>query len=179
LNSGDYLCTSDIIREIFDLNFEEEIMYGNIINLQDGKCIIGKGIAKSDFGLYDLIYGRINHQACFIKRQLFSKFGLYSEAYTIASDWKFFLDSIIIGNASVRYIDKAISCFDQEGTSTLNRSKAYNETMDVLNKTIPFRILYSCHQLRKYKESRYIKLYDRLVSNRIVMKVFQKIMQHG
>lgn len=175
LNAGDYLCTPSVIREIFDFNFEDEIIYGNIVNIKNHKRTVGKGIANSEIGLYDLIYNRINHQACFIKRNLFLRFGLYSEKYTIASDWKFFLDTIITGNVTVRYVDKEISYFDQEGISSLNRSKAYEETMYILNKTIPSRILLSCYQLRRYKESRYIRFYDKLVSNKVVMRLYKNV----
>lgn len=31
----------------------------------------------------------INHQAAFISRELFEKYGLYDEKYKLASDWFF------------------------------------------------------------------------------------------
>ena len=178
LNSGDGLLHSSILSDLFQLNFVEDIVYGNVIKVsQSGRCQ-NVGIGKSEIGLYDLIVNRINHQASLIKRELFIKFGLYSENYRIVSDWKFFLDTIIVGNVSVKYIDMNLSFFDEEGVSSTNRAKAHEETMEILRSTISSRILSDMRELDRYKRSTVVQMYDKLLNNKVILKLYNLIF-HG
>ncbi|GHT75426.1 glycosyl transferase [Bacteroidia bacterium] len=176
LNSGDGLLHSNTLSELFAQHFDEDIVYGNVIKCSKSSEELNKGIAKSDISLYDLVVNRINHQACLIKRELFSKFGLYSEDYRIASDWKFFLDTIIVGNVSIKYVDMNISFFDEEGVSSTNRGKAHEETMGILQSTIPARILSDIKELDRYKRSTVVKMYDKLLKNKILLKIYNRIL---
>ena len=178
LNSGDGLLHADVLTELFQDNFNEDIVYGNVIKQSEHTTELSKGIGKSDITLYDLSIDRINHQACLIKRELFTKFGLYSEKYRIASDWKFFIDSIIVGNASVKYIDKNISFFDVEGVSSINKGKAHEETMEILRLTFPPRVLSDIKELDRYKRSKVVQWYDKLIKNRLLLNLYN-FLCHG
>ena len=178
LNAGDGLLHENVLKELSAFPFDEDIVYGNIIKLYPGNNRRDKGIAKSEISLYDLIVGRINHQAAFIKRSLFDKFGLYSEDYRIASDWKFFIDAIIVGNASVMYIDKDISFFDVEGISSVRQKEAYEEAMQVLRSTFPPRVLADTWELFRYKHSGVVRLYDRLIGKKYLLAIYN-ILVHG
>ena len=178
LNSGDGLLHPSVLSDLFQLNFDEDIVYGNVIKIFQSEKKLNKGIGKLEIGLYDLIVDRINHQACLIKSELFTKFGLYSEKYKIASDWKFFIDSIIIGNATVRYIDKNISFFDVEGISSISQEKAHEETMEILRLTFPPRVLSDIKELDRYKRSAVVKMYDKLLNNKVVLNLYNLIF-HG
>jgi glycosyltransferase involved in cell wall biosynthesis len=178
LNSGDGLLHENVLTELFSSSFDEDIVYGNNVVLSEYPARISKGLAKSSIGLYDLITGRINHQASFIRRELFDKYGLYSEDYRIASDWKFFLDTIIVGNVSVRYIDRNISFFDVSGVSSANREEAHRELMTILRSTIPPRILSDIKELDRYKRSSVVRLYDRLVGNKTLLRIYNMLF-HG
>jgi glycosyltransferase involved in cell wall biosynthesis len=178
LNSGDGLLQKNTLSELFACTFAEDIVYGNNVILSESPIRIDRGLGKSIVGLYDLATGRINHQACLIKRNLFTTFGLYSENYRIVSDWKFFIDSIIFGNASVRYIDKNISFFDVEGISSLNKNRAHEETMEILNSTFPPRILSDIKELDRYKRSKVVQCYDKLIQNELLLKIYNFLF-HG
>ncbi len=178
LNSGDTLIRHTILSELLTLDFNQDIVYGNVIKIFQKERIQNKGVGKSEFGLYDLIIRRMNHQACFIKRDLFDRFGLYSEEYKIASDWKFFIDTIIVGNVFVRYIDWDISCFDTMGVSTVYPERAYEETQKILESTFPPRVLSDIKELDRYKHASAIKLYDKLIANKTLLKIYNKIF-HG
>jgi glycosyltransferase involved in cell wall biosynthesis len=178
LNSGDGLLHSAVLVELFGWDFDEDIVYGNVVKISESEKYVNRGIARSEFGLYNLVVGRINHQAALIKRNLFDVFGVYSEKYRIASDWKFFLDAVIMGNVSVKYIDWNISFFDVSGISSNNRKKAHDELMEILESTIPPRILSDIKELDRYKRSSVVKLYDKLINNKNLLKIYN-ILFHG
>ena len=178
LNSGDGLLHENVLQELCLIPFDEDIVYGNIIKLYPGKNQRDRGIAKSEISLYNLSVDRINHQATLIKRNLFDKFGLYSEEFQIASDWKFFLDAIIVGNASVKYIDKDISFFDINGMSSVRLKEAYDELMQILCSTFPPRVLAVIWELFRYKHSKFVCFYDRLIENKFLMKIYN-MLAHG
>jgi hypothetical protein len=77
--------------------------------------------------LYSLGYIRaaLPHQAMFIKKILFEKYGGYNENLKMVSDWEFYLLSIFKYNCSYCYIDYVISYFNIEGFS----SRIENETL--------------------------------------------------
>ena len=175
LNSGDGLLHDHVLSEFCSVQFNEDIVYGNVIKLYPKKNEQNKGIAKSQFGLYDLIVGRINHQAAFIKRNLFDCFGLYSEEYKIASDWKFFIDAIIVGNASVKYVDKDVAFFDVEGMSSTQSEETHKETMHILQNTFPARVLSDIKELDRYKRARIVRWYDQLIQNKFLLNIYNII----
>jgi len=178
LNSGDGLLHENVLKELSAILFDEDIVYGNVI-LHLNKNQRDKGIAKSELNLYDLTFGKINHQAAFIKRSLFDKFGFYSEEYRIASDFKFFLDTIIVGNVSTKYIDKDISFFDDNGISAVyHATKTLEENKQILLSTFPPRVLANIQELARYKHSIVVRLYDRLIKNKFLLKIYN-IIAHG
>ena len=116
MNAGDTFYNYTILEEIFkNKSYNYDIIYGNanIINGQ-GKQHIEyppKYITKSFF-----IYGGLNHQATFIKKSLFTKYGNYDLKYKITSDYEKFLKFISLG-ASFQYINKVIVNYYTDGLS--------------------------------------------------------------
>lgn len=54
--------------------------------------------------------GSLNHDAIFIRRDLFGKYGCYDENLKIVSDWKWFLQSIVLGGEQPQYVDLMSHC---------------------------------------------------------------------
>ena len=65
--------------------------------------------------LYYLSYTTIWHQASLIKTELFDTLGLYNENYKIASDWDYWLKSLIVNKCSNKYLAFPFSIFDTTG----------------------------------------------------------------
>ena len=57
------------------------------------------------------------------------------------SDWKFFVDMIIIHQCSVRFVDIKIAKFDMNGVSTSDTQKTWEEKYSVLQRMLPYRVL--------------------------------------
>ena len=178
LNSGDWLLDDSVLDNIFSVVFDDDIVYGNVIKISDNGQEVYKGCAELGISLYSLTVKRMVHQACLIKRELFTTFGLYSESYKIASDWKFFVDTIILGNVSVRHIDIIISCYDMKGISSVNAEKTHEEFIEILRLAIPPRILSDIQELDRYKHSSVVKLYDKLISNKSILRTYNFLF-HG
>lgn len=133
LNSGDTLYSETVLENVFTENYSEDIITGDMLRIYSDKTVLDKGQAciRSSEGqkltLFDLFFGFMNHQATFIKKELFSRFGLYDENYKIVSDWLFFLNVIGLHGVQVKYINTIISCFDMTGVSNTNMELSRNE----------------------------------------------------
>ena len=90
--------------------------------------------------MYYLYSATVPHQSSFIRTELLRQFP-YDEDLKIVSDWKFFVQAIIMNNCSVKYIDDYVATFDLEGVSTSNPDKMWKEKEKVLSNMFPPRVL--------------------------------------
>jgi glycosyltransferase involved in cell wall biosynthesis len=143
LNSGDYLYNNNILREVAHLDLKEDIVSGDIIKFSDfhENTELFSRIRHSDITFFDLFNNSLNHQASFIKRALYDKYGLYEEKYKVISDWVFMLKTIVINNVSFRYIPMVISYYNEDGISNGKTNYYIDERIPALNELIPKRIL--------------------------------------
>lgn len=143
LNSGDYLYNNHILQEVFALNFNEDIITGDIIKFSDSYSFneVFSKINHSDITFYDLYRYSLNHQATFIKRKLFFDYGFFDEHYSVISDWIFTVKTLGLGSASFKYINKVISYYDNDGISNSNYNYIDKERTPALIELLPARIL--------------------------------------
>lgn len=165
LNSGDIYANNDVLSDVFhNKDYIEPLLRGIQI------CDSEKGLFRwynqgnRDITLYDLYRDTLQHQATFIRRSLFQKYGFYDEAYKIVSDWKFFLKTMLGGETSF-YLNCDVVVFDMTGISNnpAFHDLMYKERYEVLNELIPKtirddydRLLLMDKEARKYR--RYIRL---------------------
>jgi glycosyltransferase involved in cell wall biosynthesis len=182
LNSGDTLYSKTILNEIFNMNYAEDIITGNFLKQYPKKEIVDKGHAYhrakegKNLSLFDFFVSNIPHQATFIKRKLFDRYGLYDENYKIVSDWLFFLKTIVFESVEVKYIDTTIARFDMEGISNANMALHMLERRKILEELLPPAILAdydyfekvddAFHKLFKYKVSYY---FGRLINKMVTL----------
>jgi len=143
LNSGDYLYDNNILKEIVGLNYEEDIISGNVIKYSESHYNEEpfSKIKHSTISLFDLYSNSLNHQATFIRRELFNKYGLYEEKYAVISDWVFMLKTIILNNVSFKYISKTISYYNEDGISNGESNYYIEERIPALKELFASRIL--------------------------------------
>lgn len=139
LNSGDYLASPAILRDIVSaLPHGVDVCYGNCIQIwQDGHT------AYTDYTHHltgeTLFNGTIPHQASLIRRELFNLVGLYSEDLFFGSDWEWWLKAYFDQKCSFEFMDFYVCFFDMTGISTdprLNQQMSEEREM-VLRRTIP------------------------------------------
>lgn len=152
LNSGDVLAAPDVtIKMIAALNDEMSrdkslndgvpILYGNMIkkDYMTGRIIGKSGV--TEYSLRQYYSATINHDCCYIRRDLFEKYGLYDENLKIVSDWKWFMQAIGIGKVKPAYVDIDVTIFDCSGISETNLELRNKERRQVLEDVLPPAIL--------------------------------------
>lgn len=144
LNSGDCLASSSVVENMFEslknLDYPS-ILYGNMLkdnlgNIKKDRCFAGKDTSFLDFYL-----GTLNHSPTYIRRNLFDKYGLYDESLKIVSDWKWYLQAIILGEEKPVYADIDVTLFDMHGISETNKELDQAERKKVLTELVNPSIL--------------------------------------
>lgn len=160
LNSGDILAAPDVTERMMaaldSLNAKRStpndkidvpILYGNMIkkDYETGQ-VIGKS-GEVEYSLRQYYSATMNHDCCYIRRDLFDMYGLYDESLKIVSDWKWFLQAIGLGNVKPVYVDIDVTIFDASGISESNLLLRNKERRQVLEELLPPAILadYDAH----------------------------------
>lgn len=117
LNSGDVFFDQDTVENALLNTDDEDIIYGNAVKIKPHYERLIKYSPK--LTLYDFIKiePALHHQASFIKKELFDKYGYYDETIKIIADWEFFFRTIILNHAKTKYIDQTICVFEGTGLS--------------------------------------------------------------
>lgn len=161
LNSADCLAATDVTEKMvaaIENAGSPSILYGNMIKCYpDGRKVVDKSFAGREITMLDMYTGTLNHDPAYIRRELFEKYGYYDESLKIVSDWKWYLQAIILGGEKPRYVDMDVTLFDMTGISedSDNKEKIRKERSDVLAKLIP---------------TVYLQDYDRFANDIILMR---------
>jgi glycosyltransferase involved in cell wall biosynthesis len=117
-----------------------DILVGDVISIrEDGKKRYDKN--SKSVSLYTFYRGTIQHTSAYIRRTLFEEYGLYDESLKIVSDWKWYLNAVVLHGATVRFADMFVTCFDRTGISSTQLDLDQAERRKVLEELIPAPIL--------------------------------------
>ena len=145
LNSGDSLVSDDVTMRMTEALKNREypsILYGNMLkDMPGGKAMRDRCFAGRDISFLGFYTGSLNHSSAYIRRSLFNQYGMYDEGFKIVSDWKWFLQAIILGGEKPVYVDMDVTLFDMNGISEKNKALDKTERRRVLNELIPSTIL--------------------------------------
>lgn len=150
LNSGDMLFTPDatelmvnvLMKKQWILERKVGVIYGNMIkDLPSGKKQLDRCNGGEDVTLNMFYRGCLNHSPAYIHKSLFEKYGLYDETLRICSDWKFYLQSLVLGGERVEYTDIDMTLFDMNGISETQKDLLNAERNQLLSELIPSGIL--------------------------------------
>lgn len=117
MNAGDSFYQNDVLEQIFvKNNYNGDILYGNEYQetLPNLFTRMPKKITKKF-----LITSTLRHQASFIKKELFIKYGKYDERYRIVADYEKWL-CFYYHNANFKYIPNVVSAYKGFGLSSEN-----------------------------------------------------------
>ena len=145
LNSGDSLVSDDVTMRMTEALKSQEypsILYGNMLkDMPGGKAMRDRCFAGREISFLGFYTGSLNHPSSYIKKSLFEKYGNYDESLKIVSDWKWFLQAIILGGEKPVYVDMDVTLFDMNGISEKSKALAKSERRRVMNELIPPTIL--------------------------------------
>lgn len=118
LNAGDVFCTADVLERMFAQQCTADILYGNEVVVDASGKRVGycKGVERPAF--LDLYLSCMKHQATFIRREMFARYGTYDDTLQIVADWEWFFRVIGFHNeVTLLYRDVDISLFENTGIS--------------------------------------------------------------
>lgn len=145
LNSGDCMASDDVMErmlEALEKAGSPSIFYGNMIKcFTDGHRLTDKSFAGQKITLLGMYTGTLNHDPAYIRRDLFEKYGYYDENLKIVSDWKWYLQAIVIGGEKPQYFDIDVTLFDMTGISESNKELDRAERKQVLGQLFPQAVL--------------------------------------
>lgn len=137
LNSGDYLADEHVLERVSECRYASDVVIFSVLCLYKNASYYLNPPRK--ISLYTFLKGNLPHPSSFIRRSLFASEGEYRENYRIISDWCFFVDALILHNASYEEYDILVSIFDGTGESisTNNADTIIEEKKDYLTKYFP------------------------------------------
>lgn len=141
LNSGDYLLNNHILYDIFIKNHDKDLLIGWIERNKHGIRILDKGFNTEKITIRHLLRNSLPHQATFIRRELFQKYGLYDDTLKIVSDWKFFMKCIIFHNATIENLNMPITYYQGGGLSDHCENGGTEEWEKTLREMLPQRVI--------------------------------------
>jgi glycosyltransferase involved in cell wall biosynthesis len=145
LNSGDCLAAPDVTERMLaslERKVNPSIIYGNMIKcFSDGRRLIDKSFAGHEITMLGMYTGTLNHNPAYIRHDLFSKYGYYDESLKIVSDWKWYLQAVILGDEKPQYVDIDVTLFDMTGISETNKELDKAERKQVLESLFPKAVL--------------------------------------
>ena len=117
LNSGDWLFDENVLASVFNLSFDDDIIYGHQLIQKNTEFVEDICLDPQYLTFGNLRKSHLPHQSTFIKRNLFQQIGLYNENNKIVSDWEFMMVALFRYNCSIRRIDVPIAVYDLNGIS--------------------------------------------------------------
>lgn len=145
LNSADCLAAPEVTErmlEALEAAGNPSIFYGNMVKcFPDGRQVVDKGFAGQDITLLGMFTGTLNHDPAYLQRDLFERYGYYDESLKIVSDWKWYLQAIILGDEKPQYVDVDVTLFDMTGISETNKELDQAERKKVMEQLFPKAVL--------------------------------------
>ena len=145
LNSADCLAAPDVTEKMLaalEKAGNPSILYGNMVKcFHDGRRMVDKCFAGQEITMLGMFTGTLNHDPAYIRRDLFEKYGYYDEGLKIVSDWKWYLQAIILGGEKPQYVDMDVTLFDMTGISETNKELDKAERKQVLEQLFPRTVL--------------------------------------
>lgn len=131
LNAGDYLHAQDTLETIFrysvpfemmslfSLKLNADVVYGEVIARETG--MMPHPMWRTGPQVHDLEFFAANslpHQATFIRRSMFERYGLYDDTLLYAADYEWFIRVLAHHRARSQYLPAIVSVYNFAGTSS-------------------------------------------------------------
>lgn len=153
LNGGDCYIDNDALKRVTEFGLDKDIVYG------DQRFLTKKDYFEKKYPEQIphkwFLKDCIPHQSSFIKKDLFDKYGEYSEKYKIVSDWEKWIIFIDINKASYKHIDTIVAAHRYDGISSVFNEAHASERRDVIKQHYGSSGLETINPV----VSRYVKLF--------------------
>lgn len=139
LNGGDIMASDTVVENVLSNLTDTDFIIGRSYFSNEGKrCGASPLLSEKDMSMYYMYLHGINHQSAFIRRSLLIN-APYDTSVRISADWLFFVQTIVMRSATVKFVDLFFSDYDLTGVSS-NNVAVLKEREEVLKKVLPERI---------------------------------------
>ena len=179
LNAGDTFCKNDVLERMFSPNSLIasspnrllDILYGNeiIVDGNGQRVGIARGVANPNF--VDLYNSCMKHQASFIRRELFERYGMYDDTMRICADFDWFFRVIAFhDDVTLQYKDVDVAYFENTGLSYHSPELCAKERQQILDRYMSkhmqrdYAVLGKYPRLSRAGENKMVKLLLRIAN---------------
>ena len=117
LNSGDFLIAPDVLERVFTQDIKADIINARCNVSNNGKVVWTTPYLPK-VTLKDLYFVGLPHQSTFIRRSLFTIYGMYREDFRYNSDIAFWYKTIVIGDATTSGLNTITTDYNLDGISS-------------------------------------------------------------
>lgn len=167
MNGGDCFHAPDVLEIIFSLGSDADIITGAHAGSPH------PNVGKEGVTMLSLYTGAVDHQASFIKREVALRHP-YDEKFRIVSDWKFFIEALVLDNCTFYYTDIVVVDVDPTGISNTNGKLDREERNVVLHELLPQRIL-DDYRLMAYIHPDMLKLAPRINKSQSIQNLIMRL----
>ena len=171
LNSGDYYADNQVLEKFKRYAYNEDIIYGNAIIVNENDEEISRFIAPNNIKLSYFWSHTLNHQATFFKKKCFERF-LYNENNKIASDVELYMQ-LIYNGYSFQKINEFIVCYDNSGIS--NQIKT-GEFTKVVNNILPPAILADYTEFIAFRDIDLAIMIRKIISSKRIIRHITRVL---
>ncbi len=151
LNAGDAFCGADVVAQMMADSEGADIVYGNelVVDAEGRVVECCKGVENP--GFVDLYNSCMKHQATFIRRSLFDKYGNYDSTMRICADFDWFF-RVIAFHDEVRllYKDVDVAYFENTGLSYHSPDLCAKERKQIQDRLMPARLQRDYETIGRY-----------------------------
>ena len=120
MNSGDEFYSNDVLKNVVLAISSNsfDIYYGDVNLCYSNRCVVKTYPDKVSKSF--LYQNSLCHQAMFLKKELFSKVGLYNENLRIMADWEWTIKAIMNQKQTYKHLSIIIANYKMDGISYTN-----------------------------------------------------------
>jgi glycosyltransferase involved in cell wall biosynthesis len=182
LNAGDVFAENDLLERA--LNFIEQepnypFIYANTI-LKNKDNSLYHIVQPALLDMFFFYTKTLNHQSCFIKRELFDQFGLYDISYRICADFDFILKVFIGDSRQFRHFNRFAVIYENNGFSAdpKNYDIVVGERTKIINKHFTKQQIADCIKRERSMNSWQTNMKKSLYANKFtygIIKAYVKV----
>lgn len=145
MNAGDTFAGPEALKQAARyLDDGIDVVVGREISIKDGK-VVGYVYPPKHITAMHFYRSSLSHQSTFIHRNILLQHP-YDQTLRLVSDWKFWIEILVIRRLSYLPIDVEISCFDMCGSTYTQVELGKKERTLVLAECLPTEVLQTCQK---------------------------------
>ena len=148
LNSGDCYVSDSIVKQFISNDFQDDIIYGNAIFVDETGREVGQQIPPEHINLSYFWSNNLNHQSVFYHRRCFENY-MFNEHNRVLSDKESYMYLLYHGYTFKKW-NKDVVYYDNGGISS--NGNGSDELPQIISRILPKGILNDYETLIKYRD---------------------------